>query len=295
MKARTDFAACLAISAVPLIAASLGLYRFISVQTAGVDMTPLAGACRIAYRQSMDATGHVGLAAFSVLLLFLFVRSVSALWRGWRETRRISRLSPWKGDSLMRSKIEEFTRTHLAGTRIRLVEADEPMALTAGYWSPQIILSSGLLAALDETELEAVLHHEAAHVARRDPLRTLIADCCRTALPFIPAVSYLVDRFRTRKELEADAAAIKSMGSPLPLASALAKILATMPAQTPLGVGLSPTEARIDALLGKPVRESRAKLVGVVATSIPALAALSLGLYLVASSPHITALHVCPP
>jgi Zn-dependent protease with chaperone function len=242
----------------------------------------------------MDATGHVGLVAFSALLLFLIVRSVSALWRGWRETQRISCLKPWAGDSPGWSKIEEFARTHLSGRRIRLVEADEPMALTVGYWSPRIILSSGLLDALDEKELEAVLHHETAHVARRDPLRTLIADCCRTALPFIPAVSFLVDRFRTRKELEADAAAIESMGSALPLASALAKILARMPAQTPVGVGLSPTEARIDALLGKPVRESSARLVGVVATSIPALAALSVGLYLIASSPHITALHICP-
>ncbi len=294
MKARADFAACLAISAIPLIAVGVGLYRFVSVQAAGVDMTPLAGACRIAYRQSMDATGHIGLVAFSVLLLFLFVRSVSALWRGWRETRRISCLKPWTGDSPVWSKMEEFARTHLSGRRIRLVKADEPIALTIGYWSPQIILSSGLLAALDERELEAVLHHETTHVARRDPLRILIADCCRTALPFIPAVSYLVDRFRTRKELEADAAAIESMGSPLPLASALAKILTTMPAQPPFGVGLSPTEARIDALLGRPVHESRARLAGVIATSIPALAALSLGLYLVASSPHITALHVCP-
>ncbi|HLF76679.1 MAG TPA: M56 family metallopeptidase [Dehalococcoidia bacterium] len=294
MKARTDFAACLAISAVPLIAASLGLYRLISVQTAGVDMTPLAGACRIAYQQSMDATGHVGLVAFSALLLFLFVRSVSALWRGWQDTRRISCLKPWTGESLGWSKIEEFARTHLSERRIRVVEADEPMALTVGYWTPQVILSSGLLAALDEAELEAVFHHEMAHVARRDPLRTLIADCCRTGLPFIPVVSYLVDRFRTRKELEADAAAIESMGSPLPLASALAKILTTMPTPPPFGVGLSPTEARIDALLGRPVRESRAKLAGVIATSIPALAALSVGLYIIASSPHITALHVCP-
>jgi len=294
MKAHTDFAACLGVSAVPLVAASVGLFRFFTVQTAGVDMTPLSGACRLAYRQSMDVTGHIGLVAFSVLLLFLFVRSVSALWRGWRETRRISCLTPWRSDSLPRRKIEEFARNSRLGLRFRFVEAGEPIAVTVGYWSPQIILSSGLLEVLDEAELEAVIRHEAAHVASRDPLRTLIADCCRTALPFIPAVSFLVDRFRTRKELEADVAAIESMGTRLPLASALAKILATMPAKAPIGVGLSPTEARIDALLGKPIPESSAKAAGVMATSIPALAALSAGLYLIASSPHITTLHVCP-
>lgn len=294
MKARADFAACLAISAIPLAAAGAGLYRFISVQTAGVDTTPVLGVCRIAYRQSMDMTGHIGLVLFSTLIVFLLIRSFAALLRGWRETQRISRLEPCTSDSPKWRGVKKFARTYLRSQPIRLVQADEPMALTVGYWSPQIILSSGLLAVLDETELEAVVRHESAHVASRDPLKALIADCCRTALPFIPAVSYLADRFRTRKELEADSAAIESMGNPLPLASALAKILAAMPAQTPLGVGVSPTEARIDALLGKPMPESSAKRTGVIATSIPALAVLSFGMYVIASSPHITALHICP-
>ena len=294
MKARTELAACVAISAVPLTAAVAGLYRFISVQTAGVETTPVVGVCRIAYRQSMDMTGHIGLVAFSTLIVFLFIRSVTAFLRGWRETKQVSRLEPCESDSRKWKAVKEFARTNLPSTPVRLVQADEPMALTVGYWSPQIVISSGLLKVLNETELEAVLRHESAHVAGRDPLKTLIADCCRTALPFIPAVSYLADRFRTRKELEADSAAIQSMGSSLPLASALAKILAAMPVQTPLGVGISPTEARIDALLGRSVPDSNAKLVGVLATSIPALAVLSLGLYLIASSPHITALHICP-
>ncbi len=294
MKARADLVACVAISAVPLAAAVAGLYRFISVQTARVETTSVVGVCRIAYRQSMDITGHIGLVAFSTLIVFLLIRSVAAFLRGWRETQRISRLEPCTSDSPKWRGVKEFARTKLPSKPIRLVQADEPMALTVGYWSPQIVLSSGLLAVLDETELEAVLRHESAHVASRDPLKTLITDCCRTALPFIPAVSYLADRFRTRKELEADSAAIESMGSPLPLASALAKTLAAMPAQTSPGVGLSPTEARIDALLGRRLPNSNAKLMRVIATSIPALAVLSVGLYVTASSPHITALHICP-
>ena len=293
MKAKVDFAACTSISMIPLVAASLGLYRFLSLQTSGVDVTPLAGACRIAFGHSLDLTGHLGIVAFSAFVLFLLIRLLTAVWRGWRDTRHINSLKP--ATTAYRSKeLSDFAQGLYPRVQIRVVEADEPLALTIGYWSPKIIVSSGLLVALDEQELRSVLYHEAAHVARRDPLRTLVVDTCKTALPFIPAVSYLADRFRTRKELEADATAIESVGSPVPLASALAKILSSFPARTSLGVGLSPTEARIDALLGRPATDSKAELVSVVAASIPTLAALSAGLYVIAASPLITSLHICP-
>ena len=168
------------------------------------------------------------------------------------------------------------------------------MAITVGYFSPRIMLSSGLLESLDEAELEAVLHHEAAHVLRRDPLRTFVCECCQTALPFIPIIRYAASQFRIKKEVKADAAAIAVIGSPVPLASALAKVIGGMPVATTLGVGLTPTEARIDTLLGKPPKpESKARFFVMAALSVPALALISAGFYFLAHSQHLTALHIC--
>jgi len=294
MTARTSFTICLAIAAIPVCAVALGLYQFVALRASNVDAAPLADVCVIAYRRSVDATGHVGIAIAVVLLVFLLVRSVAAFWRGWRETRDIRGLSSISTDSPKWRVVEAFADTYLPRNRIQLVAADEPMAVTVGYIWPRVLLSSGLLALLDGPELEAVLHHERAHVRRRDPLRTLISDCCQTALPFIPLIGYIARQFRIGEEIEADAAAIAALGTATPLASALAKVLTAMPVR-PAGVGLTPTEARIDSLLGREYpREPKAKFYLAAAFSVPALGILSLGLYILASSPHITTLHICP-
>ncbi|MEY7850457.1 M48 family metallopeptidase [Natrarchaeobius sp. A-rgal3] len=53
---------------------------------------------------------------------------------------------------------------------VRIAETDAPAALSVGYRpsSSTIVVSRGLLALLDDRELEAVLAHELAHVANRD-------------------------------------------------------------------------------------------------------------------------------
>ena len=296
MTARGSFLLCLTLSSVPLIVGVFGLYQFATLQTAAsAEATAISEVCVLAYRRTVDTAGHVviygALGLFAVLLLSCGL----TIMRGWQETRRIRNIRTELPDSSRWQTVEDFRKCYLPASRVELFRAPEPMAITVGYFSPRILVSTGLLDALDDQEIEAVLHHEAAHVANRDPLRTFLSDACRTALPFIPIVRFAASQFDVKKELEADATAIKMMGSPAPLASALAKVIAGMPGEPAVGVGISPTEARIDALLGRALPdESRRGLILLGALSLPAAAALSAGFYFLAHAPHITALHICP-
>ncbi|MFP8953914.1 M48 family metallopeptidase [Natrialbaceae archaeon A-arb3/5] len=124
---------------------------------------------------------------------------------------------------------------------VRLAESRSPAALTVGYRpsSSTIVLSSGLVDALDERELEAVLAHEVAHIANRDAavLTALaapgaVARVTTGRYGFNPilepiamltsAVSRAYVAFVARgREYAADDGAVAITGEPAALASAL--------------------------------------------------------------------------
>lgn len=94
-------------------------------------------------------------------------------------------------------------------------------AYCAGLWSPRIYVSLGAVRALSSFELEAVLWHEAHHLRRRDPLRSLVARSLAVLFVAVPIVAELVARFEVAKELDADRAALRAQGTPRALAGAL--------------------------------------------------------------------------
>jgi Zn-dependent protease with chaperone function len=178
---------------------------------------------------------------------------------------------------------------------VDVVDAPEPIALTIGYLKPRILIGSKLVWLLSHDELEAVLRHELAHVAKRDPLRVVLADCVRLSLPIVPLAHHLAQEFRVQKELEADRAAMRAMGTEAPLASALLKSLSLIRSEPGGTASLGPTEARIDALVGRQSTSAGVtRLLGPALLSIAVLATASAGLFLLASSPGTAVLHICP-
>lgn len=109
--------------------------------------------------------------------------------------------------------------------RLVLVTADRPLVFTQGLITPQVWLSTGLIRLLSREQLEAVLWHEAKHQAAADPLKILAARCLNRALFFVPVVRDLCQTYLIAKEIAADTHAAKMIGSRLPLASALTKML----------------------------------------------------------------------
>lgn len=146
-------------------------------------------------------------------------------------------------------------KCHL-NNRVVLVRTDRLLVFTHGLLTPQIWLSTGILRALTDDELEAVLRHEAHHLDALDPLKILATRSLSRALFFVPIARDLSDVYALSKEIAADRQAVRAMGNALPLARTLRKLIAAEPAPAPSAAwvaGARMTEERLLALLD-PVR-----------------------------------------
>lgn len=163
------------------------------------------------------------------MMVSILAAGVSVCWdalRTWRLVRRLRPAGP--------------TRRPVAagaGLRGQIVAVDDeaPFAITAGLLRPQVFVSSGLLAALEDREIEAVLEHESFHIRQRDPVRRLVGRAARRALFFLPSVHDLWDRYHAAAELAADAAAVTAVGRDA-VARALLKIVDSPSKATAPGV-----------------------------------------------------------
>lgn len=142
--------------------------------------------------------------------------------------------------------------------RVLLCAFDQPLALTCGVLRPTVLLSNWMTEHLDQGELESVLAHELAHVARRDYLVIWLATVLRDAFVYLPTSWVAYRQLQQEKELASDDLAIHVTSRPLTLASALAKVWHTALRGPRFGVaqlvvgGGEPIEGRIERLLDGP-------------------------------------------
>lgn len=194
--------------------------------------------------------------AVGVLLSMMSGYASLTAFRLWWATRRLTRLTRTARLSPSPVVSRLAARLELSGSLV-VVAGRAPLSFCYGLWRPRICLSRGLIERLTEAELEAVLHHEAYHMRRREPLRMAIAFCLSRLLFFAPLMAELRDRYLAEKELSADAAAVAVTGRAA-LARAMHK-LAIMEKQFTLppliGVaGLSVTARRVDRLINPAAR-----------------------------------------
>ncbi|TDL92346.1 M56 family peptidase [Vibrio vulnificus] len=117
---------------------------------------------------------------------------------------------------------ETFNRVN---NDILVVNADQPLAFTLGFWRPFIVFSSGLIKLLDLDELEAVVEHEAFHQKKYHPLVIFILQLISDALWFVPLTKWCHKIYKIISELSADENAINKMGTELGISTALLKLI----------------------------------------------------------------------
>jgi len=125
------------------------------------------------------------------------------------------------------------TRLKAAEKRMRLewkistsvVESSlAPTPLTMGYLRPVILIPEGLVAELDDEELDCILSHEAAHVVRHDTAIALLQQFVSVAFwwnPMLRAINKLINSIRERL---CDAYVVQREGDGLTLALSLVKV-----------------------------------------------------------------------
>ena len=107
---------------------------------------------------------------------------------------------------------------------VRVVDGLPNPAFTAGWLRPRVYVACALSARLSQAELAAVLAHESAHVARRDPLRLSLLRVFACVLFWIPALRRLADDIADEAEVHADDVAARL--DPLVLANAILRVAA---------------------------------------------------------------------
>lgn len=214
----------------------------------------LAGACRLALAASLPAILVTVLASIGVAAGVCALRSLD---RHCRAQRRLEQ----------RLNVRRHIR--VGGVTAHVFGDTRPHAFCAGLLRPRIYLSTGALSVLSWTELNAVVAHEAHHVAQRDPLRILLARVLRDALFFLPIMRHVADRYCALAEMAADDAAVRYCGDRRALASAMLIFEERAPSGA---VGIAPE--RVDHLLGEPARWQLS--LSLLAAGIATLAAVGL-------------------
>jgi len=129
-----------------------------------------------------------------------------------------------------------------------VIDDQRPLAFCTGLLRPQVFVSTGALALLDDEALDAVLAHERHHARRRDPLRLATGRVLARALFFVPGLTALMRRHQVLAELGADESAIAAApGSRSALARAMLSFCDASAADD--SVGIDPV--RIDHLFGE--------------------------------------------
>jgi beta-lactamase regulating signal transducer with metallopeptidase domain len=142
-----------------------------------------------------------------------------------------------------------------------------PVAILPG----EICVPDGVFDRLDSAGQNALLAHELAHHARRDPLWCGIATAVATVCAFQPLNMYAVTRLRRASEHAADAHAVDATGEPLALALGLAALAphALRGARLRTAATGSPLVERIRRILdGRAPRRSRPALAALHVTAL---------------------------
>ena len=144
--------------------------------------------------------------------------------------------------------------------RLALCEREHPVALTYGIFHPKVLVSTWMIEHLDGRELEAVLAHELAHVARKDYLVIWVATILRDAFFYLPTSRAAYQLLHYEKELACDDRVVQTTRRPLALASALTKVWLHMAEGAeirkykvvqPFAQGEKALHERVQRLLGK--------------------------------------------
>lgn len=186
--------------------------------------------------------GTLGATALVSLLVTGTATAARTLWR----TRRL--VTRCTGSACPTSPEVARAAQHCGLVGVR--EVEQPVtAFCCGLFRPAVVIGSDLAHRLDTDELEAILHHEAAHARGHDAAGLLLARALSRLLFFLPCIGDLVRHHEAAIEIRADRQAVTQTNRKA-LAGALLKT-AAHPTVQPKDVAVGtfdPTTDRLEHL-----------------------------------------------
>ena len=175
-----------------------------------------------------DLTARVEPTLAYMMLLFAAAAGLFTAWSGWQSYMRVAQLisrlqmNAEPAEPHQIGRVEETAQRY--GFQVGLVMSDYPFSFVWGFTRSKLIVSTGLLRTLNESELIGLLEHEAAHHERRDNLIKLVLSFCTYSSLVFVLTRVLVTWRGLEVERLCDEVAAARTKAPLDIASALVKL-----------------------------------------------------------------------
>jgi Peptidase family M48 len=257
-----------------------GLTLAVHATALGGGLSHLIGACVLRLRETYAAPGGAAAAGIGLTLAGAIAAHAAIT--------AVSHLRAVRRQALRHAQAARLVGRPEPALGALLVDDVRAAAYCVAGPYPTVIMTTGALRALDPDQVNAVLAHERAHLARHHHRFLAVARIGRQMLPFIPLMRDTATQVTRLVEMHADDAATSDRDT-RPLAVALV-VLATSGSPAPaLAAGATDTVQRIERLLSKAEPLSRVRrhllragAVGVALTPLllalaPAVVALALG------------------
>ncbi len=224
------------------------------------------GESRGAEAASRAASGSRSSGDWFRLVWFLGVAVLAArmLWARW-VLRRFRRRQRRLDSRAVRRRVDRLAARLGLGRRVDILVSPQLAAPVAfGYLRPAIVIPARFLDDFDPRQQDAMLAHEAAHLAAGDPAWQLWADLAAALLWWHPLVWWVRRQARTASELAADEACLLVPHGAETLAACLVVLARRLESRPRLacpamaGLGLrSALGCRVERLLNLPARTWR--------------------------------------
>lgn len=177
--------------------------------------------------------------AWAVVALVRVVLRTTRTARSTRSARRLARTG--RAPVRVRRRVAVLSRI-LGVAAPPVVLSDCPGGAAAiGIRKPVLLLDAAYVETLDERELDGVLAHELAHIARHDNLVAYLFGIGRDLTFFLPGGAWALRQLLVERELAADQTAIGATQRPGALAGGLLKVLESAPVRQ-ASAALMPTD-----------------------------------------------------
>ena len=179
---------------------------------------------------------------------------------GFFKVQHLARVGTEAASAVWRDALARVLQRDHPRRRVGLVASpriDVPMVV--GLFRPLVVVPVSALTGLSAAQVEAVLAHELAHVARQDYLVNLWQALLETLFFYHPAVWWLSNRVRVERENCCDDLAVESCGDAVLYARALSDLeqLRRVKAGPALAVNGGSLLSRVKRLLGVLERPGR--------------------------------------
>ncbi|HWC96814.1 MAG TPA: M56 family metallopeptidase [Candidatus Sulfopaludibacter sp.] len=163
------------------------------------------------------------LALLALWLSLVLIQAIRLFW----SARHLHRLkeSGRPPKRALRESFEAWTLACRVQRPVRLLVSDQLASpLAVGFRYPAVMVPASLIDNLSGEEMDHVLLHELAHIARRDDWTNLIVRVATGLLVWHPAAAWVLRRIDREREMACDEWVVEATGQPRPYAASLARL-----------------------------------------------------------------------